>query len=114
MRIFDDYPLIIICGLSGIIFIIVGVILRVAPPKEMNHWYGYRTARSRKNQKHWTFAQSYAGKCFSIIGLFICLSSLEPAVYYFSPQIQTIVALAIILASCVLSIVLTENRLKKL
>lgn len=47
-------------GISVIIssiFFIAGLIQYLFPPKNINHIYGYRTKRSKKNQANWDYAQ---------------------------------------------------------
>lgn len=49
------------------------------PPKSINSLYGYRTARSMKNQQTWDFAHRVCGKLWSRGGG--CHASSEPAGY---------------------------------
>lgn len=38
------------------------------PPESVNSWYGYRTARSMKNQDTWRFAHAVCGKIWRRAG----------------------------------------------
>jgi uncharacterized membrane protein len=46
--------------LCGSIFIIVGLVSYLFPPKNINYLYGYRTSSSMKNPEVWAFSQKYA------------------------------------------------------
>ena len=52
-----------------LIFLVVGVVFWMYPPKKINEFYGYRTTRSRKSQEAWDFAQRYSAKLMTIFGL---------------------------------------------
>jgi len=39
------------------------------PPKEIDHYAGYRTKRAMKNTETWIYAQKYAGKLWTITGI---------------------------------------------
>ena len=50
-------------ALGYCIFILVlFLIVKKFPPKKINWWYGYRTARSMQNDEIWKVAQEYASK----------------------------------------------------
>ena len=52
-----------------LIFLVVGVVFWMYPPKKINEFYGYRTTRSRKSQEAWDFAQRYSAKLITMFGL---------------------------------------------
>ena len=52
-----------------LIFLVVGVVFWMCPPKKINEFYGYRTTRSRKSQEAWDFAQRYSAKLMTMFGL---------------------------------------------
>ena len=52
-----------------LIFLVVGIVFWMYPPKKINEFYGYRTTRSRKSQEAWDFAQRYSAKLMTIFGL---------------------------------------------
>ena len=45
-----------------------GGVWKKKPPKEINGFYGYRTAMAMKNRDTWTFAHKYCGKIWYICG----------------------------------------------
>lgn len=59
----------------GIIFIILGFILNIFPPKKINSLYGYRTTLSMKNKDTWDEAQKYSAKSFIFLGLLYIILS---------------------------------------
>ena len=52
-----------------LIFLVVGIVFWMCPPKKINGLYGYRTTRSRKSQEAWDFAQRYSAKLMTMFGL---------------------------------------------
>ena len=46
--------------LTGLIAFVVSIITIFFPPKSINAWYGYRTAKSMQSQETWDFAQKYS------------------------------------------------------
>ena len=52
-----------------LIFLVVGIVFWMYPPKKINGLYGYRTTRSRKSQEAWDFAQRYSAKLMTVLGL---------------------------------------------
>jgi uncharacterized membrane protein len=69
-------PFFVVCILSGIIFTIGGWFFQKYPPKEINHWYGYRTPSSQKSQERWNFAQKYSSKEMIRLGVMFMIISL--------------------------------------
>ena len=55
--------------INTLILTVVGVVFWMCPPKKINEFYGYRTARSRKSQEAWDFAQRYSAKLITMFGL---------------------------------------------
>ena len=52
----------VISIVSGLIFVVIGILFQIFPPKKINILYGYRTSRSMKNQQTWDFSQKMASK----------------------------------------------------
>ena len=55
--------------INVLILLVVGIVFWMCPPKKINGLYGYRTARSRKSQEAWDFAQRYSAKLITMFGL---------------------------------------------
>lgn len=52
-----------------LISLLIMVFFKSFPPKNINSWYGYRTAKSRISKPNWDFAQRYSAN-LSLILLF--------------------------------------------
>src|SRR5690606_6808292 len=67
-------PILLLAGLSGIIFIIAGWVMWKFPPQKINNLYGYRTSASMKSQENWDYAQKLSTKImiWGGIGMFLC------------------------------------------
>lgn len=48
----------------------LGYLFIKRPPRKINMWYGYRTARSMKSQAAWDFAHAYAGHVWIRCGFY--------------------------------------------
>lgn len=48
--------------------ILLGRLLMLRPPRQINTLFGYRTPRSMKNQDTWNFAHRYAGRLWWVMG----------------------------------------------
>ena len=55
--------------IDALILTVGGAVFWAYPPKKINEFYGYRTARSRKSQEAWDFAQKYSAKLITMFGL---------------------------------------------
>src|SRR5690554_3098253 len=100
--------------LSGLTFIIAGGIMYFFPPKKVNSLYGYRTARSMKNQKNWDFAQKYSAKIMAFIGFGMVIISFTRTLLPFDNDQTAIFGVAILLLSVIILLVIVERKLKKI
>lgn len=87
-------------------------------PREINTLFGYRTARSMKNQDTWVFAHKYCGKIWSVTGLVMLPVTLVLMLLIYGKSEDTIglVGGAITFAQIIpliVAIVPTERALKK-
>ena len=101
-----------------IIMIGIGILWRKGGPKKINGLYGYRTTRSMASQEAWDFAHIYSGKVFLIMGIFQFILTVLAGIYYWPKDdtvvgIATIVVLTIQTLLLVLTIPITEFKLKK-
>ena len=100
------------------VMIVVGVVFLKRPPKRVNGFYGYRTARSMSSQEAWDFAHRACGRlwlgCGAVVGL-ICLG-LEIAVLRWNRELLSTWSGTILLIQCVLLLVTilpVEGALKR-
>lgn len=114
------YYFMLICSIFiPILMHIIGIILSKKPPKWINDYYGYRTKRSKMNQKTWDFAQVYIGKIWSRLSLILLLISIVPFIYLTDSKEDTLAVVGFILMMIQvvimsLTIVPVEKALKKL
>lgn len=106
-------PMLIILSLTGIIYLVAGIIQLKFPPKNINSLYGYRTKKSMKSQEAWNFAQEYSAKKSLQLGLLMLLlgvlSVFLPASTW---QIQAYLSVLIVILFSGILIILTEKKLK--
>lgn len=98
--------------IGSFIFFIITLCWYLFPPKNRNHIYGYRTISSRKSNNHWKVANKFAPQImlyFSTLAFIISL-----VLSYFNFTNLEIIVTGIILLGILVSIILTELKLKKL
>lgn len=98
---------------TGILLLLIAILFYFFPPKRINYIYGYRTARSMQDQKHWDYANNLFIKLF-LCGMVVAAIT-EFLLYLFMP-IETVVIiyagmLVVILVSIIVYI---EIKLKNL
>ena len=69
------------------------------PPGTINAWYGYRTARSMKNQETWDFAHETCGKLWVRLGKLSFLPALLAAVLTFGRGIETVSVVSVVVVT---------------
>ena len=104
--------------LIPLIMLIGGIIMYKSCPKKINHFLGYRTKRSMKNEETWRFAHEYCGKLWIKLSIaLIPLTVLAHLPFYKSSE--GVVSTAGVIISFVLCAILimaifpTEAALKK-
>ena len=107
-----DNPLFLIPILTGLTFVIAGIIMIIIPPKKINSLYGYRTSSSMKSQERWDFSQKYAAQVLVKFGAILTLSSILGLVYDFSENISTIMGLGFMLIAVIFLILKIEKAIK--
>ncbi len=70
-----------LCLLIPALMIGFGALFRRRAPKEINYLFGYRTARSMKNEDTWCFAHGYIGRLWLIIGCVMLPLSIVPLLF---------------------------------
>ena len=99
-------------ALVGAIFTVVGCIMFLFPPKKINPLYGYRTARSMKNQEQWDFAQLYSSKLLMFCGVILACLSLLGFVIDLTNDTEAILSTILIIGLVILLVVKTEKAIK--
>ena len=112
MNILFQTPLFLIPVLSGLIFMIAGLIMYKFPPKRINSLYGYRTNSSMKNQDRWDFAQKYASVEMIKLGGLLALSGVLGLIIKTDKIVGMILGLALMLLMIIMLFFRVEKAMK--
>ena len=106
-------PLSLITLLSGLVFFLGGLFLRVFPPKKINPLVGYRTGSSMRNPETWEAANLFAAKLMMLLGL--VLTGIGMFAFWFQPTPLTGLMAGILILVLVVFLIIyfTEQHLKK-
>lgn len=110
---------IFVCDLLiPVVMMIAGRWMRVRPPKEINGFMGYRTARSMKSMDTWNFAHEYAGKLWQRRGWILLVPSMLVHLPFYGADEDTlgVVCLAVTAVQVIVllgSIIPVEMALKR-
>ena len=97
---------------------VLGAVMAQRPPKRINHWMGYRTARSMRSQVAWDFANRLSGRLMCFVGAVMLVFNTIVMLFVIK-QAEKVVAYAAIVLCCLTLaalfgvVVYTEHRLKK-
>jgi uncharacterized membrane protein len=58
----------------GLLFIIIGLLQKFLPPKNINTWYGYRSAAARASQQTWDAANRFSSTFMIRAGIFVLVA----------------------------------------
>ena len=103
---------IILLGITGPLFIVLGWYFAKFPPKKINHFYGYRTSRSMKSQEAWDFAQVYGAKKMVWAGWVMLAVGVMMFPLPFSENVKAVLSVVTTVSVSVWMIVVTEKALK--
>lgn len=98
----------------GLVYVIVGIILMIYPPKNRNFFLGYRTSASLRSQAHWDFAQQYSSKMLIRIGCILLGFSFCSLTINISELSSNIIAFFVVGFSTFFIFQHTERQLKRL
>ena len=99
------------------IMIVFGILFSRRAPKKINVWYGYRTARSMKNEDTWSFAHHHLARTWLIVGAALLAASVIPMIAVFGKEEDTVSVVSLVitmvqLIPLIASIFPTERALK--
>ncbi len=99
--------------LAPVALIVLGLIYRYRPPKEINKVSGYRTSKSMKSQKTWDYAQKRVADMFPRLGLalFIVIS-LNKLFLPFKKEYLSLFNLGLVLLALIVLIFIVERELQ--
>lgn len=104
--------------LIPLLLLFAGFLMKEHTPKQINSIIGYRTSRSMKNQKTWTFANQFCGALFIKYGIILLVVSMLLSIAYFMISMQkgNVVLTGVVILQTVLifiPIFQTEQALKQ-
>ena len=76
--------------LIPLVMVLFGRRFRRRPPKNINSFYGYRTAMSMKNQDTWRFAHAYCGRLWFRWGLILLPVTAAVMLPFWGKDIDTV------------------------
>ena len=106
------------CMLVPVIIIVIALISRTKPQREINSTIGYRSKRSMASQENWDKAQKLMAKYLLVIGCVIAAISIVAGIIMVSvlEQPQMLIAFGVLIVIQVISILLViplvESQLK--
>ena len=104
--------------LIPVIMLVFGWIFRRQAPKKINVWYGYRSARSMKNEDTWVFAHQHIGRTWMLVGAVLLVVSVIPMIAVYGKDDDTVSVVSLVLLfvqmlPMIMSLIPTERALKK-
>ena len=104
--------------LIPVIMLVFGWIFRRQAPKKINVWYGYRSARSMKNEDTWVFAHQHIGRTWMLVGAVMLLISVIPMIAVYGKDDDTVSVVSLVLLfvqmlPMIMSLIPTERALKR-
>lgn len=106
-------PFFLVTILTGLIFVLMGLIQLKFPPRKINSLYGYRTSASMKNQERWDFAQRYSAREMMRLGGVLCALSVLGLFGMLNETWGVISGLAALILVVVLLLVRTERAIRE-
>ena len=106
-------PLFTILAAAGTVMLLVGIIMLIFPPRNINHIYGYRTKQSMESEENWQFAQTYSAKLMVILGASYVILGFGSSWLELSETLSGIISISMVVLGAVLLILKTESELKK-
>ncbi len=109
----------LLCNLSvPVIMLIFGFLFFKKAPKNINYIFGYRTARSMKNENTWNFAHKYLSKIWLWAGFLLLIVALIPMLFVIEKSKDTVGTVGMIIcffevAVLLFTIIPVELALKK-
>ena len=104
--------------LIPVIMLVFGWIFRRQAPKKINVWYGYRSARSMKNEDTWVFAHQHIGRTWMLVGAVLLVVSVIPMIAVYGKDDDTVSVVSLVLLfvqmlPMIMSLIPTERALKR-
>jgi uncharacterized membrane protein len=97
--------------LVAFVFLALALVLYFFPARKINLIYGYRTARSMKNEETWKEGNQYSNRLFFKITAVTLITQLVTFIVL-DGVTSLFISMGVYLAGIVLSLILTEKHLK--
>lgn len=85
--------------IGPILLLVLGLIYFFAPPKEANHYFGYRCYFAMGSVNAWRFAQRLAGIIWAVLGLLLTIVMLIVCATFRGKEVMDLMSSA---AACIL------------
>lgn len=95
-----------------IISLVIFIVFKLFPPKEINHFYGYRTSNSMKSPHHWAYAQKYSVNVALVITSILLLCQILVFSFFGSSTVTDLMLIGVWLIGVIMMIYKTEKKLK--
>ncbi|MCH8534206.1 MAG: SdpI family protein [Flavobacteriaceae bacterium] len=109
-----ESPLFIVPVSTSLICIAAGYYMLKKPPKNINHFYGYRTKKSMKNQENWEFSQKFSAQSMIKWGVIYLFTSILAFLVELEMKWEISLALALMFIFVFIPVIETEKALNKM
>jgi len=102
--------------LIGLLFVLIGLLQKYLPPKNINRWYGYRTPTARTNQKTWDEGNRYSANYMIKAGLILLVVGFiinTLVILYADEGVQKLVTYVILFGGAMIVGILSTMRTEK-
>ena len=103
----------IIALVTGFPFVLMGLVFKFFPPKDINSIYGYRTSSSMRNPETWQSANQFAAKLMIQMGALLVGVGVVTYVLPPSPVTGGLAGIALVILTVVMQIYFTEKHISK-
>lgn len=95
------------------LLLIVALVWKFYPPKEINSLYGYRTTKSMKNKETWKFANMYASMWLVRLTALLFMIAIFLYSWPVDTELIEVYMIGPVIISLIVVIIRTENYLSK-
>jgi uncharacterized membrane protein len=99
--------------IQSLVLIVVAILIKFFPPKEINDLYGFRTKASMQNINTWKFANEYFATWMVRTSLMLCLIAIGIYAYSESFGLAEQFMIPLTIAGLLYLCFRTENAVKK-
>ena len=95
--------------LIPVLSLIIGIIFKRFPPKNINSFYGYRTPMSKKNEETWRFANNHSARLLIYIGLILTPASVIPLLFLMKKSSESLAITSLIITLVEVVVLLSSS-----